>query len=62
MNLTKKFLNRVLLCTVLAAGFAMTSCSDDNDEPTYVIECVNNTPADLPAGYTVKSGTITPAP
>ncbi|MBP3537613.1 MAG: DUF4876 domain-containing protein, partial [Muribaculaceae bacterium] len=59
MNLTKKFLNRVLLCTVLAAGFAMTSCSDDNDDPTYVVECVNNTPEGLPAGYTVKSGTIT---
>lgn len=60
MRTDKHNLSRLFLCVALTACMAVitTSCSDE-DESRYNTVTVDRTPADMPAQYTVKSGSIT---
>lgn len=60
MRNNKNVFSRFFLCMALTATMTMisSSCSDD-DEPLYSAVTVNNMPEDMPAQYTVKSGSIT---
>lgn len=60
MRTDKYTLSRLFLCVALTASMAvMTASCSDEDEPRYNTVTVDRIPSDMPAQYTVKSGTIT---
>lgn len=61
MNLKTLNLRSIAFVATIAAcmGAATTSCTgDDEPEPTYQVSITDKMPAELPANYTVKSGTV----
>lgn len=60
MRNNQNVFSSLFLCMALAVAMTpiTSSCSDD-DEPLYSAVTVNNMPEDMPAQYTVKSGSIT---
>ncbi|MCM1355094.1 MAG: DUF4876 domain-containing protein [Staphylococcus sp.] len=63
MTLNKFQFKRLLLCAILAAGMSTitTSCSDDDDkaEPTYAVNITETVPSELPASWSLVSGSVT---
>ncbi|WP_300506454.1 DUF4876 domain-containing protein [uncultured Duncaniella sp.] len=63
MAFNKIQIKHLLLCAVLTAGMStFTSCSDDDNDapdPTYPVTVTENLPSEIPATYTVESGSVT---
>lgn len=60
MTFNRLSVRNYMACAILCMGMTVISCSDDDSaDPTYPVIVTQTFPSELPATYTVKSGSVT---